>query len=118
MSRQFILVISDCKPGREAEYNEYYDQRHIPDILAHQPEVVSAQRFGVTQHFAPDGVPVWRFSTLYTVDTEDIAGYLQRSAALMQAGKIPPSDAADPASAAVFHLLPLGPAISRHGATV
>ncbi|WP_076590834.1 hypothetical protein [Herminiimonas arsenitoxidans] len=113
MSQQFILVISDCKAGREAEYNDYYDHRHIPDIMEHQPEVLSAQRFGVTQYFAPDGIPTWRFSTLYTIETNDMGAYLQRMNALMQAGKLPPSDAADPSSAAVFHLLPLGAPITR-----
>lgn len=113
MTRQYVLVISDCKPGREAEYNDYYDKRHIPDILAHQPEVVSAQRFGVSPHFAPDGVPAWRFSTLYTVETDDMDGYLQRSTELMRSGKIPPSDTAIPSTAAVFRLVPLGPAITR-----
>ncbi|RJF91677.1 hypothetical protein [Noviherbaspirillum saxi] len=113
MTQQYVLVISDCKPGREAEYNEYYDNRHIPDILEHQPEVVCAQRFSVASHFAPEGLPSWRFSTLYTVETDDMDAYLQRSTDLMKAGKIPPSDAAEPSTAAVFRLIPLGPAIIR-----
>lgn len=113
MALQFILVFSDCKPGREDEYNDYYDRRHIPDIMAQQSEVVSAQRFGVTRHFGPDGLPLWRFSTLYTIDTDDLDGYLERSTRLMKEGKIPPSDAALPSTAAVFKLLPLGPAIER-----
>lgn len=113
MSRQYVLVISDCKPGREEEYNTYYDTRHIPDIMAHEPEVVSAQRFQVTPHFGPDGLPRWRFSTLYTVETEDMDAYLQRSVELMKSGKILPSDAAEPSTAAVFKLIPLGPPITR-----
>ncbi|MES2898980.1 MAG: hypothetical protein V4723_04580 [Pseudomonadota bacterium] len=113
MSIQFVLVISDCVAGREDEYNDYYDQRHIPDIMAHEPEVVAAQRFAVCRHFGPEGLPMWRFSTLYTVETEDMDAYLARSTELMKSGKIPPSDAAMPATAAVFHLLPLGEAITR-----
>lgn len=113
MNRQYVLVVSDCKPGREAEYNDYYDNRHIPDIMQHQPEVVSAQRFSVAPQFGPAGLPGWRFSTLYTVETDDMDGYLRRSVELMKAGKIPPSDAAEPSTAAVFRLIPLGPAIER-----
>ncbi|MES2320770.1 MAG: hypothetical protein V4633_00730 [Pseudomonadota bacterium] len=113
MSIQFVLVISDCVAGREEEYNDYYDHRHIPDIIAHEPEVICAQRFAVTRHFGPDGLPMWRFSTLYTVDTDDMDAYLARSTELMKSGKIPPSDAAIPATAAVFRLLPLGMPITR-----
>jgi hypothetical protein len=113
MTQQFILVISDCVAGREAEYNDYYDHRHIPDILAQQPECVSAQRFGVTRHFGPEGLPTWRFSTLYTIETHDLDAYLRQSTALMTSGRIPPSGAAITATAAVFKLVPLGPAITR-----
>jgi hypothetical protein len=113
MTLQYVLVVSDCKPGRELEYNDYYDRQHIPDILRHEPELLSAQRYAVTPHFGPDGLPVWRFSTLYTVETEDIDAYLRRSVELMKSGKIPPSDAAMTSTAAVFRLSPLGPLITR-----
>lgn len=117
MARHHVLVLSDCKAGAEQEYNDYYDHQHIPDILDQQPEVVSAQRFGVTSVFAPDGAPRWRFSTLYTLDTDDFDGYLHRMNELLQAGKLPPSAVAEPATAAVFHLVPLGPALDRANAT-
>ncbi|MES3021811.1 MAG: hypothetical protein V4857_09545 [Pseudomonadota bacterium] len=113
MTRQFVLVISDCLEGREAEYNDYYDKRHIPDILAQQAECVSAQRFGVTKYFGPEGLPVWRFSTLYTIETDDLDGYLRQSTELMTSGRIPPSNAAITSTAAVFKLIPLGPEITR-----
>ncbi len=117
MTTQFVLVISDCEDGREAEYSDYYDNRHIPDIMTHQPEAVSAQRYAVKRHLGPDGVPRWRFSTLYTVETDDIDGYLQRSFALMKDGKIPPSGASVTTTAVVFSLDPLGPPITRESIT-
>jgi hypothetical protein len=113
MTLQFVLVVSDCLAGREAEYNDYYDNRHIPDIMAQQAECVSAQRFSVTKHFGPDGLPVWRFSTLYTIETNDLDAYLRQSTELMASGRLPPSEAAITDTAAVFKLIPLGPAITR-----
>ena len=114
MSLEYLLEVSDCKPGREAQYNAYDDPCHLPNIFAHAPEAISAQRFALTPHLSPDGIPHWRFSTRYAVEMDDMGASLQRSTELMKSGKISPSAAAGPGTAAVFRYVPLGPPLTRN----
>ena len=45
MARSLWLVATRCTdPAREAEFNSWYDQFHLPDMLA-VPHVVAAQRY-------------------------------------------------------------------------
>lgn len=50
MARSIYVVLSNAVPGRENEYNEWYDNVHLPDAVA-VPGVVSAERFRVTSRF-------------------------------------------------------------------
>ncbi|WP_167480822.1 hypothetical protein [Mesorhizobium waimense] len=45
MSRHVFTVLNNPVEGREAEFNAWYDDRHVHDILR-LPGLVSAQRFG------------------------------------------------------------------------
>jgi hypothetical protein len=113
MAHYKVLVLSNCQAGREAEYNDYYDSIHIPDVMREMPEVQSAQRFQVEPIMRVDGSPEWRFSCLYTVQTDDFPLYLQRMHTAFTTGKIPPSDAAIVGTGAAFKLIPLGDPITR-----
>jgi hypothetical protein len=44
MSEYYYAVVSRPVAGREKEYNEWYDLRHMPDVLA-VPGFVSARRY-------------------------------------------------------------------------
>jgi hypothetical protein len=46
-----LLVYTNPVPGRDGDFNEWYDNTHVPQILA-LPMVVSAQRF----RLSPTGV--------------------------------------------------------------
>lgn len=113
MTEYKVLVLSDCEEGSEAEYSNYYDTQHIPDILRELPEVQAAQRFQVEPVMQPAGLPRWRFSCLYTVETGDFSQYLAKMQAALREGKLPPSSSARPNGAAIFKLVPLGDPILR-----
>lgn len=51
MQTTSLLVYTNPAPGRDAEFNDWYDNTHLPQILA-LPMVVSAQRF----RLSPTGV--------------------------------------------------------------
>jgi len=51
METTSLLVYTNPMPGRDAEFNDWYDNTHLPQILA-LPMVVSAQRF----RLSPTGV--------------------------------------------------------------
>jgi hypothetical protein len=50
MARSIYVVQSSAVPGREGEYNEWYDTVHLPGALA-VPSVLSVERFRVTSRF-------------------------------------------------------------------
>ena len=50
-----MVVATECEPGHEAEFHEWYEQVHIPDLLA-IPGIRSAQRYRSTRD---DGSHRW-----------------------------------------------------------
>lgn len=59
-----FVVFTKPVAGREAEYNQWYDHRHIPDVLA-VPGFVSARRFAANNE---DGR---QYLALYEMKAED-----------------------------------------------
>jgi hypothetical protein len=42
-----MIVLANHAPGREAEFNRWYDEVHVPEVLAVGP-IVACQRFKVS----------------------------------------------------------------------
>jgi hypothetical protein len=61
------LVEQNCDPRREAEYHDWYNNMHIPDILA-TPGFVSARRYEIKEFRDGRG----KYLAVYQVDTADI----------------------------------------------
>ena len=72
MATHTFLVISNAVPGREAEFNRWYTEQHLSDVLK-VPGFVAARRFEVAQD--PHGLP-GRYVAIYEMDTEDPAATL------------------------------------------
>jgi len=99
MAKYVMVVPSSAKPGREDDYNEWYNSRHIHDICA-IPGVISGRRFDADPA-SPNPVPA-RYLAIYEIETDDImtvlAGMGQRAAE----GNMPLSDALDTDSAQIW----------------
>lgn len=67
MTRYAFLVFSQPTPGQEAEYNSWYTQQHLPDVLR-VPGFVAAQRFALAP--GQDGAPA-PFLAIYEIETDD-----------------------------------------------
>ena len=69
MKKWLALVESDCKdPSREIEFNEWYNEVHIPDMLE-LPAVVGAERYENPN--ADENSP--KYLAIYKVETDNIA---------------------------------------------
>ena len=91
MAGTFLLMVrSQPKPGKEAEFTAYYDDRHGPDLLA-VPGVVSARRFKVLG----DGDWGGAFIGLYEVEADDIGPVVAELQGRMGTEKMPRSDDVD-----------------------
>jgi hypothetical protein len=67
MNNTHVLVVySSPVAGQEAEYNQWYDEQHLEDVLK-SPGFLSAQRFRLPD--APDKTPC--YLALYEMRTED-----------------------------------------------
>ena len=68
MSRKKLIVLSNAVEGREADFNQWYTNRHLADVLK-VPGFVAAQRFEI------QGDPVqgarWRYFALYDVEHDN-----------------------------------------------
>lgn len=72
MKRHALIVFSNPVPGRESEFNEWYSQRHIQDVLE-VPGFLSAQRFRLAQD---DANAHWQYLAIYEFEAELPEGVL------------------------------------------
>lgn len=96
------LVFSNPVEGRDAEFNDWYSQRHLPDVLR-VPGYLSAQRFSL-QSGEGGPPPSWRYLAIYEVDCARYDAALAEVAARSGTDLMPISDAAMRPLSAHFHL--------------
>ncbi|MEA3300939.1 MAG: DUF4286 family protein [Pseudomonadota bacterium] len=72
MNEYVLVVYSNPAPGREAEYNDWYNNQHLRDVLQ-QPGYVSARRFKLTDFKLDDAMPnpAHRYVAFYNMVTDD-----------------------------------------------
>lgn len=78
--------------GRDAEFNDWYDRVHMPEILSF-PGVQSARRYRARTKIM--GAQEWPYLAVYSIDTDDIDGLLGEFAAAGASGAMSRSDASD-----------------------
>lgn len=91
MPDYLMMVFSGCKPGRDREFNDWYDQQHLAEV-ASLPSVVSARRYPVRAVFGRDTLP-HDYLALYEVHAEAPETVLDELAAALPTWQL--SDALD-----------------------
>ena len=70
MTAHRFLVFSEAQPGRDAEFNDWFDNHQLPDVLK-VPGFIGGQRFRLQPE--GDGVDgVTRYLTIYEIETNDL----------------------------------------------
>lgn len=73
MARYILEVGTNCKdPAREAEYSDWYNNIHLPDILE-TPGYVGATRYENQQ----PGEGQAKFIALYEIETDDLDAFMK-----------------------------------------
>jgi hypothetical protein len=67
MAQYCFVAITDSVPGKEEEFNTWYEQQHVGDVLR-VPGFVAARRFKLVQ---AEGSLPGRYLSLYEVETDD-----------------------------------------------
>jgi hypothetical protein len=74
MASHKLLVFSNPTEGKEDEFNKWYDEIHLGEVLE-VPGIVRAQRFSVADVLP--GVTDHKYVAVYDLDTDDPGGVLQ-----------------------------------------
>jgi hypothetical protein len=112
MARYIMTVRSNPVAGREAEYNEWYDRHHVPDLLM-TPTLIAAQRY----RLAPVRMPVYpgyvkprhSYMVVYEIDTESLEKTRDLLWSAENVARIRPSAAFDSSSVDCQFFAPMGP---------
>jgi hypothetical protein len=108
------LVFSNPVEGKEAEFNEWYDNVHLRDVLA-IPGVLTAQRFDLCDAEITRGeglpAPTHRYLTIYEMEG-DVDGIMAKIQAAVASGAMFMSDSLDLTTATLSFWLPRGPKVS------
>jgi hypothetical protein len=94
MPKYTFVVLTNPTPGKEAEYNEWYNKQHIPDVL-NVPGFVCAQRFRLADTQNGGDAKAYKYLALYEIETSDLAGVFKELAARRGTADIVMSDAID-----------------------
>ncbi|QRY42748.1 hypothetical protein JVX93_19390 [Mycolicibacterium boenickei] len=121
MSPNLMLVYTNAVGGQEAVFNQWYDERHLGDILD-VPGVVSAQRYALAPMAIPEGddvpaqlpPPAHRYLTVYEFegDPDDV---MSEFVARAGTDRMQLSDALDLSTVSVATWVPSGPRRSSTG---
>lgn len=71
MAHYTYLALTRAVPGREAEFDSWYDNQHLQDV-ARMPGIVSARRLHVDWQKSNDfDAPEWRSLAIYEIEADD-----------------------------------------------
>ena len=110
MSKYITIALTNPVEGREQEFNEWYDNQHVPDVLS-LPGCVSAQRFKLSDVQMPNRSCPYRYLAIYEFEADKI----EAVAATVERGGTPAMPRTDAASREMLTPIfePLGPKIER-----
>lgn len=71
MQKHVMFVMTNCAPGTDAEFNDWYDRIHLPDVLK-VPGVVAAQRYKLTAQQRRDTRPDFGYLASYEIESDNL----------------------------------------------
>lgn len=94
MAKLKLLALTNAVPGREADFEAWYDEQHLSDILSLKG-VKSAQRYKLVAKL--NGADQGANLALYDVECDDPAALLAEMGEVAASGRMAMTDAMDEA---------------------
>lgn len=91
MPRYKMLVLTSAVEGREDEFNEWYQSRHLPDVTV-VPGFRSAQRFTLAKVLSA-GADAKPYLSIYEIETDDLDATLAEMRSRARTERMPISQA-------------------------
>ncbi|HLI63025.1 MAG TPA: hypothetical protein VKV05_06475 [Terriglobales bacterium] len=111
MASYRMIVLSNPVAGKDAEFNEWYDHQHIPDLL-NIPGFAAAQRFKLAETQLRDGAKPYRYLAVWEIETDDLAGVFHELSARRGTPEVVASDAIDSANVQSYVFMPVTPRVT------
>ena len=81
MAKHIVLVLTNPVEGREEEFNDWYDNTHLAEVLE-SAGFVAAQRFRLADvQVGGHPNPRHRYLAIYEVETDDLAALKEQAQA-------------------------------------
>jgi len=93
MAKRLMVIMSNAAEGRDEEFNDWYDNVHLPAICSIEG-VVSATRYEIDDD---DTAAPHRYMTIYEIDREGEA-VMDQIVKGMASGEVVISDSLDPST--------------------
>lgn len=90
MTKGSLIVLTNPVPGKEKEYNEWYDNVHLSDVLD-CPGIVSAQRYDA--HDYVGNKSTHKYVAIYNIEHEDLVAVVEEIFRRFTQGEMVQSDA-------------------------
>lgn len=87
-----LVALTRPQPGREAEYHEWYDTKHLPELV-NTFGMAGAQRYKLAARLM--GSDPNEFLAIYDIEADDPMALLGAIGEASKAGQLTPSDAQD-----------------------
>lgn len=71
-AKHVLVVMSNAAKGRDQEYNDWYTNVHVPDVLK-VPGFVSATRYKLSPKQRAGNAPAqWEYCATYDIETDNL----------------------------------------------
>ncbi|MGE6743570.1 hypothetical protein ACQKGC_25160 [Allorhizobium pseudoryzae] len=101
MQKHIFIVYTNAVEGRDDEYNNWYDDQHLNDVLK-IPGVVAAQRFALSYKQRLDPPFPWKYAAIYEIETDNLDDVITPLKEWIGTDRMPRSDAMEPHREAYF----------------
>ncbi len=110
MAKYKMIVFSQPKPGQEEEYNDWYQNVHLQDVVAIDG-IISAQRYRLAATLA--GEAAAPYAAIYSVEAENPEPVMTALAQRAMAGEMQISDAFDTENTVALIYEEIGPEVTQ-----
>jgi hypothetical protein len=95
MEKHLLLVLTNAVQGKEAEFNDWYDTRHLDDVLE-VPGIVAAKRYRLSSVQRMNPPMPWTYFAIYEIETDDLQHTISTLSARSGTMVMPLSDGMHP----------------------
>jgi hypothetical protein len=96
MAKKYKMVVfTNAVEGKEQEFNDWYQNTHLKDIVSIK-SFVQAQRFRFHTNIVPGGTNPARYMAIYDIETDDIDAALGAMNERAMSGRMPVSESMAP----------------------